>query len=153
MSDIPTTPPMPQGTPAQKRFELADVVRIPVHVTPEAQAMINASSAEGRKLPQALAESFGALRNVARVYLMLVPKSTIHPITQAEKDELGGKEPTLLRIVAEHLHPQVPQYVWHVNARDLAYVHPSGKGFRAHLLADLLVTQYPYRTHPAPLPH
>src|SRR5487761_2321907 len=75
------TPPASQrvsragGAPAGKRFHAHELRRLSVSVTPTARALIDASSAQGRLLPQALAEVFGEHPELVTVSVDAVEKA------------------------------------------------------------------------------
>jgi len=148
---LPATPPTPRPVPARKRFDLADVKRIPVDVTPAAHERIHASTQQGRLFPQALSEHFGAAGNVARMHVDVQPKSRYFPIGTDERDPVTGGEPVLLVITATHAnHPDVPEHVWYLNAADLCDLHPRTHEplFQAVPAAQELHRLYPHRDVP-----
>lgn len=69
----------PEGTHrASKAFEVHEVRRLPVTMTPTARSAIGASSSQGRLLPQALSEAFGLLDSVASLALDVTEEESPH---------------------------------------------------------------------------
>src|SRR5487761_2320025 len=135
------TPPASQrvsragGAPAGKRFHAHELRRLSVSVTPTARALIDASSAQGRLLPQALAEVFGEHPDLVTVSVDAVEKAQhfiVHPaerthITSGSGGSVRTLPPHVLRINVTHasalsdLHPQthLPRFVAERAAREL----------------------------------
>ena len=113
-----------------KRFELSDIVRIPVQLSDDAKDFINLSCDEGRRLLNALSEIFGELGNVTKIEVSIDAASKYFPsLPEGEK---------LLIIVA--YHSSTSPYRWLVPANQLL-----DRGFRAHLLVQELVNLYPHK--------
>lgn len=96
----------PTALPARKAFDLRDVKRAVVTQTPAAWAYLVASTHQGRILPQALSEIFGAHDDTLTITLDLAPHETGHHlvimITKA------GRAPHTFRLNAahtRHIHP------------------------------------------------
>jgi hypothetical protein len=129
------------------------VRRVPVTISPQARALIDASTSQGRLFPQALAEHFADAGNIASVTIDAVLKSRHFSVSPDERDGiLGGPEPWLLVVTAHH-RSGCPEHAhtWHVNASDLADLHPLTKAplFQAALAAQELWRLYPHKHVPA----
>jgi hypothetical protein len=153
MLPSPAPAPRPAGVqPAGKRFELEDVQRVPVTVSAQARALIDASTSQGRLLPQALSEHFAEAGNIASVDVDAVLKSQHFAVYSHERDTvLGGPEPWLLVITAHHRSGSSEHdHTWHINASDLADLHPLTKMplFQAALAAQELWRLYPHKHVP-----
>lgn len=135
---------------ARKRFHTQEVRRVPVQVTPEADAVIHASSAQGRLLPLALAEAFGMFPLVTRLSIALEPKRIRFVLHPSEIHPLTGAEPLLLVITA--YHTETAMHEWLINSADLSYIDPQSHlpRFLAAELAFELARLYPYRTGVTP---
>lgn len=133
------TPPASQrvsragGAPAGKRFHAHEVRRLLVSVTPLARALMDASSAQGRLLPQALAEVFGEHPDLARVHVDAVEKAqhfTVHPaerphITSGIGGSVRSLPPHVLRIDVTHTSGRDElAHGWFINAHALSDLHP-----------------------------
>lgn len=140
----PSQPPQVQH-PAQKHFEAHELRRIPVIVSDVAQTEIMASSAEGRKFPQALSELFGGVVGIKEVHIDAVPKSTHFPVTEQDTHPLSGEEVRMLVITAVHADGSIDAHTWYVNASDLGCVRPQNQGFSAVATARELVRLYPHK--------
>jgi hypothetical protein len=118
-----------------RRFELEALRRIPVNVSPEAQGLIDRSSAEGRRFPLALSEVFGVHSHIKEIDVEAVSKSTHFVLAPHEEDDA-----MLLRITIKHVDPAIEDGMKLINADDLNQIHPSGLfGFHAaHTAHELL---------------
>lgn len=133
----------------RKHFELAELRRIPVTVSAAAQAVIDASSDEGRRFPQALADVLGSHAGIARVRVELAPYKEHFPVHPAEDPEA-----TLLCITAEHSDAGNAEHRWLLESAVLAQqpMHVHGPGFRAHRGAQDLLHTYPHPRPQTPTP-
>ena len=141
----PTAPPASQrvsragGAPAGKRFHAHELRRVPVEVTPTARALIDASSAQGRLLPQALAEVFGEHPDLVSVCIDAVEKARHFAVDASAPGRLtrgiggvggvGGALDTLpphvLRIDVTHVSAREElAHGWFINAHALSDLHP-----------------------------
>src|SRR5487761_2663280 len=139
------TPPASQrvsragGAPAGKRFHAHELRRVPVEVTPTARALIDASSAQGRLLPQALAEVFGEHPDLVSVCIDAVEKARHFAVDASAPGRLtrgiggvggvGGALDTLpphvLRIDVTHVSAREElAHGWFINAHALSDLHP-----------------------------
>ncbi len=124
----------------RKRFELADLRRVPIHLSSVAQEIVMQSSDEGRKFPSALSEVLGAQQRIISVRVDLMPMYQHfphHPEPQAP----------LLEIVAQHADG-TPEHRWFLAASTLTE-QPRGPhhlGFRALRGAQDLLHTYPYKS-------
>ena len=71
---------MPGGSSRGKQFETHELRRVPVWLTREAHEVMHQASPQTRIFPQALAEAFGQLPEVERVYLEVHPHSSLFPL-------------------------------------------------------------------------
>lgn len=132
---------MPLG---KKLFTLADIKRIPVSISPDAQAIFDASNHQGRLVPLALSEHFGALGNVAEITIDLAKKVDHIPHTPYLDEEV-------FVIVAKHTYTSVKEHQWLVNVWDIhvrypeMHPHANEVCFQARYLAAELVKLYPHK--------
>ncbi len=96
-----------------KRFNLEDVKRIPITLTEEAKAIIDASHQQGRLLPLALSEHFGALGYIESVSIDAIAKSEVHPHAENLDD-------TLLSIVVKYTDNE---HRFLIHANDINELH------------------------------
>lgn len=123
-----------------KHFELADLKRIPVEVSPAAQTLIDRSSDEGRKFPLALSEILGASGTIASVHIDVAPVRQHFPLHPT-----ADTEAMLLSITAKHTGNQ-PDHRWLLYATTLCDQPrgPHHPGFRAHQAAFDVLHTYPH---------
>jgi hypothetical protein len=106
----------------RKRFHTEDMRRIPVEVTPLAQACLDQSSYQGRVLPQALSEFFGTLPDVDQVSIELTEDR--------------------LKITIRHKEER-KQHAFHIETAALTAVSDQPRaGFEAVTMADELLRLY-----------
>jgi hypothetical protein len=138
--------PVRRSVPAAKAFETHELRRIPVIETPEAHTLIIASSAEGRRLPQALSEVFGGLENAKEVRVDAVPRSTYFASGPEHFHPVTGEEDRMLVVHVVHMDDSIDPHRYIVNVKDLREVHPAGRlGFNALATARELVRLYPHK--------
>jgi hypothetical protein len=97
-----------------KRFNLEDIKRIPVTLSEQAKAIIDASHAQGRLLPLSLSEHFGILGYVESVGIDAIAKSEVHPHAENPDD-------TLLSINVKYTDDREHQFLIHVD--DIQELH------------------------------
>lgn len=122
------------------RFETHHVQRVPVRVSPEAQAIIDKSNHQGRLLPQALAEHFGALGDITEITIELADKLDHFPTTPHITEQL-------FLITLKHMYTAIEDHTFYINVHDL-HVRDDNRNvsFRSMSLAAELRRLYPYKT-------
>lgn len=131
--------------PGRKHFETHELRRVPVLLTPEAKAAIDASSHQGRLFPQALSEYFGDIRGVREVRVHIVPRHTHFPHMLAAPSATGT-EARIVEVQAIHTDGSIDPHTWLLNMHDLEEAAlGADNGFRAHTMAEELARLYPYK--------
>jgi hypothetical protein len=122
------------------RFEVHEIRRVPTEISDKARELIDASSYEGRLLPQALSEFFGSLPDVTGVVIDALPKADFFEVDEDDRDTM------LLSIVIQHAHPRIDDHRILINAAHLQEVaDQKGQGFEAAATAEEMHRQY--RSH------
>lgn len=119
----------------RKHFDLEELRRIPVVVTPLAREYISGTTQQGRLFPLALSEAFGQHPDIAELIVDIVSKGELFALAYNEDENTR-----LLRITIKHVDEALEDGVKLINADDLTQIHPSGVwGFNAaHTAHELL---------------
>lgn len=150
---LPTVGPRQvQVHPARKQFHAEDLRRMPVEASEAAQAILDASSSQGRIFKQALQEILGAHQDefgqLERICVDVVPKSTHFAIMAEDLDPTTGQEPLLM--VVRLLHESGQEAHHHqflINASILSDLHPQTRVpmFSAEIAAKEFLRLYQHQ--------
>jgi len=130
---------MPQFIkPSGKLFDLSEVKKCPITLSEEARAYINASHEQGRMLPQALSEHFGALEHVESIALDVVSMQSVAPF--------HSNSEALALVITVKKYNDSNTYAFTLNAQDLRDLHPVTNQplVQARRMAEHLKNQYPH---------
>lgn len=139
---------MTQFKHGTKLFDLADIKRCNIEMSPDAKDFLLQGHAQSRILPQALQEAFGAYEHVEKVIINLVPKLQHFSVGDEDRDW------RLLEIIVKHRYNDDKEHRYYVNAESVQELHPDTHPnpamrrmprIQAVKVASQLFHQYPHK--------